>query len=238
MYVDTPHIRLICEAIDLVHANTFTIPSRWSHGKEMPSASSRIYGAFGCGVNVYLNAHTDKDFTCCATSIHMHTRYSLFQEIVAYFAFPKLGIAIPLYMGDIWFFNPKENHCISSRCKVEDDIYCISLYLKTDNIGLNNNSIPLSHHEEYLLERYNNNKTNYQYNTISFHFTCKGKITTSLPLQEIPLSSKQIPYITRYSLKLEGIPLYYKVFPSFIRDTHIPTAFFRLSLIVKKIIIQ
>ena len=154
MYVDTPHSRLICEAIDLVQAKTFTVPSRQSHGKLMPSASSRIYDAFAYGVNEYLNAHTNKDFTYCATSIHMRTTYRLSKEIVAYFAFPKLGIAIPLRPGDILFFNPKEDSCISSRCKDEDDIYCMSLYFKMDNIELNDNSIPLSRHEKYLLEQY------------------------------------------------------------------------------------
>ena len=117
MYVDTPHIRLIREAIDLVQTKTFTVPSRQSHGKLMPSASSRIYDAIAYGVNEYLDAHTNKDFTYCANSIHMRTIYRLSKEIVAYFAFPKLGVAIPLHLGDVLFFNPKEDPCISSRCK-------------------------------------------------------------------------------------------------------------------------
>ena len=154
MYANTPHIRLIREVIDLVQAKTFAVPTRQSHGKLTPSASSGIYGAFACGINVYFNAHTNKDFTYCTTSIHMCTISRSSQEIVAYFAFPKLGIAIPLRPGDVLFFNSKEDHCISSNCKDEDDIYCMSLYFKMDNIGLNDNSIPLSCHEEYLLEQY------------------------------------------------------------------------------------
>ena len=159
MYVDTPRIRLIRKANDLVQAKSFTIPSRQSHGNLISSASSRIYGAFACGVNVYLNAHTDKNFTYCTTSVHMRVRYKLSQDIVAYFAFPKLGIVVPLEPGDVLFFNPKEDHYISSRCKDKDDIYCMSLYFKIDNIGLNDNSIPLSHHEEYLLQPYKDQHT-------------------------------------------------------------------------------
>ena len=159
MYVDTPHIRLIREAIDLVQAKTFTIPSRQSQGNLISSASSRIYGAFACGVNVYLNAHTDEDFTYCATSVYMRVRYRFSQDIVAYFAFLKLGIAFPLRPGDVLFFNPKEDHCISSHCKDEDDIYCMSLYFKTDIIGLNDNSIALSHHKDYLFQQYKDQHT-------------------------------------------------------------------------------
>lgn len=156
MYVDTDQIRLIHEAIKLVDAKTFTIPLRQVHLQNRDAESSRIYGAFASGVNVYLNSHRDKDFTYCATSIHMRDEYKMTHKIVAYFAFPKLGIAIPLRPGDVLFFNPKEEHCISSRCDNADEIYCMSLYLKSDNIGLNDNSIPLSQTEELLLNQYNN----------------------------------------------------------------------------------
>ena len=96
-------------------------------------------------------------FTYCATSIHMRDQYQPSQRIVAYFAFTKLGIAIPLRPGDVLFFNPLEEHCISSRCCNDDDIYCLSLYLKSDNIGLNDNSKELTPQQEYLLNVYNNN---------------------------------------------------------------------------------
>jgi len=158
MYVDTDQIRLIHEAIKLVDAKTFTIPSRQVHSQIRDAESSRIYGAFASGVNVYLNSHSDKDFTYCATSIHMREEYTMIHKIVAYFAFPKLGIAIPLRPGDVLFFNPKEEHCISSRCDNTDEIYCMSLYLKSDNIGLNDNSIPLSQTQELLLNQYNTGK--------------------------------------------------------------------------------
>jgi hypothetical protein len=157
MYVDTDQIRLIHDAINLVDAKTFSISSPWNIVSNTNQPASRIYGAFASGVNVYLNAHQDKDFTYCATSIHMRDQYQPSQRIVAYFAFTKLGIAIPLRPGDVLFFNPLEEHCISSRCCNDDDIYCLSLYLKSDNIGLNDNSKELTPQQEYLLNVYNNN---------------------------------------------------------------------------------
>ena len=103
---------------------------------------------------MYLNCHWDKDFTYCATSIHMKKQYSESQEVVAYFAFPRLGVVIPLRPGDVLFFNPKEPHCVSSRCNNNDNIFCMSLYLKSDNIGKNDNSLPLTHNEEALVRKY------------------------------------------------------------------------------------
>jgi hypothetical protein len=42
---------------------------------------------------------------------------------------------------------------ISSRCKDEDDIYCISFYLKSNLIGGNDNSLPLNKKQkEHLTE--------------------------------------------------------------------------------------
>ena len=68
---------------------------------------------------------------------------------------------IPLKPGDVLFFNPKEPHCVSSRCDNNDDIFCMSLYLKSDNIGKNDNSCPLTPNEETLVRETNRlNKVN------------------------------------------------------------------------------
>ena len=97
--------------------------------------STRIYGAFASGIDVYLNKHTDKDFTYWCTTIHMKVGYTLNQNIVGYFTFPRLGIAIPIRPGDVLFFNPQEPHCVSSCCDNADHIYCLSLY-STNQITL------------------------------------------------------------------------------------------------------
>jgi hypothetical protein len=60
--------------------------------------------------------------------------------IVCYFAFPQIGIAVALRPGDILMCNPQEPHCISLHCKKDDNIYCISSYLKTQVVGHNDNS--------------------------------------------------------------------------------------------------
>jgi hypothetical protein len=49
-------------------------------------------------------------------------------------------MAVVLRPGDFLLFNPQEMHSISSRCRSEDEMFCISSYLKTDVVGLNDNS--------------------------------------------------------------------------------------------------
>ena len=93
------------------------------------------------GLNVYLNAHKDKDFTFSAVMLCMKREYAVKYVVVGYFCFPGLGIVVPLCPGDVFFFNPRIHHCVSSRCNNADDIYCLSLYLKSDNIGKHDNSI-------------------------------------------------------------------------------------------------
>ena len=128
----------------------FSIPTN-TQKKESSRRKRRVscvYGALAAGKNVYLSIHDDKDFITCATSIHMRTGYQLDDLPVVYFCFPRLAICLPLRAGDILFFNPREPHAVSSRIKNEDMIYCLSLYLKSANMGLNDNSIPLT--QEYF----------------------------------------------------------------------------------------
>ncbi len=97
------------------------------------------------GTNVFLATHTDKDYAYSAVLVHCRFPCQMDKErILAYFAFPALGIAIPLRMGDVLLFNPNEPHCIYSRVTDTDYLYCVSLYLKSAIIWLNDNSIPLT----------------------------------------------------------------------------------------------
>jgi hypothetical protein len=149
MFMDTEEIRIVHDAIESMHSKTFSVPT------SPKTAAASIYGAFACGKNVYLAAHTDQDYTYSSTSVHWTKNpYSLDDEVVAYFAFPRLGVAIPLRPGDVLFFNPNEPHCVSSRARNEDDIYCVSLYLKSSNIGLNDNGLSLSEHQQNILDYY------------------------------------------------------------------------------------
>ena len=152
MFVDTSEIRIVSSALDLVDADTFLI-HKTANNEDI--TSSRIYGTFSAGINVYLNSHKDNDFTYCATSVHMKREYTVDDNIVLYFAFPKLNVAIPLRHGDILFFNPLEKHCVSSCCENSDSVYVMSLYLKSNIIGKNDNSIPLTAKMDVLLQEYN-----------------------------------------------------------------------------------
>jgi hypothetical protein len=147
-FIDTDEIRIIHDAIEALQSDTFSVPNL--------AKRASIYGAIACGVNIYLNSHVDADFTYSATSIHCRGEYSTVSPILGYFAFPRLGVAIPLRSGDILFFNPNEPHCVSSRVSHSDDVYCVSLYLKRDNIGKNDNSIALTSEEQQLLHYYHN----------------------------------------------------------------------------------
>ena len=91
-------------------------------------------------MNVFLRCHVDNDFTLSIVQVHMDRNYEYDDEIVCYFCFPRIGVAVALRHGDFLLFNPQEPHCISSRCNIEDQLYCISSYLKTRVVGLNDNS--------------------------------------------------------------------------------------------------
>lgn len=76
-------------------------------------------------------------------------------DVVAYFCFPTIGIAVPLRPGDYFLFNALIPHCISSRCKLEDEIMCASVYLKTAIVGMNNNDLPLTLEQTLVLNNLN-----------------------------------------------------------------------------------
>ena len=134
-WMDTREIRIINAAIKLVNPSTFQI-KRTKPTSKTTGFSSIIYGALATGLNVYLNAHThtDKDFTFSAIMLCMKKEYNIEDDVVAYFCFPGLGIVVPLRPGGVLFLNPRIHHCVSSRCNNVDQVYCLSLYLKSDNI--------------------------------------------------------------------------------------------------------
>ncbi len=69
--------------------------------------------------------------------------YQVDDMILCYFAFPRIGTAVALWPGDLLLFNPQEPYSISSCCKSGDNFFCISSYLKTGVVGLNDNSNPV-----------------------------------------------------------------------------------------------
>ena len=113
------------------------------------AAANPLWGSLACGRNYYLNAHCDDDFFYSLTTIVSQyglrqgiDRYEMDAEICNFFCFPEQGIAVALRPGDMLLFNPKYHHCLSSRTKEykSNDVFCLSLYLKTAVVGGNDNS--------------------------------------------------------------------------------------------------
>lgn len=77
--------------------------------------------------------------------------YAPTDEPVAFFCFPTRRVAIPMRPGDFLIFDATIPHSVSSRCHRSDDIMCVSFYLKSMVVGLNDNSIALSSDQKKLL---------------------------------------------------------------------------------------
>jgi hypothetical protein len=69
--------------------------------------------------------------------------YQVDDRILCYFAFPRIRMAVALQPGDFLLFNPQELHSISSCCRTGDKLFCISSYLKTGVVGLNDDNNPV-----------------------------------------------------------------------------------------------
>ena len=103
--------------------------------------SARYYNAVGFVINFFLRCCIDKDFTMTIVQVHLdEIMYQNDDRNICDFDFPWIGIVVALQPGDILMFNPQEPHCITLRCNKDDNIYCISSYLKTQVVGLNDNS--------------------------------------------------------------------------------------------------
>ena len=121
--------------------------------------SSGIFNGIAFGVNVYLRAHIDNDFTYSVIQVHTDcTEYKIEDDVVCYFCFPRLGIAVGLKPGDFLLVNALEYHCLSSRCYTDVDLFCVSSYLKTAVVGGNDNKRKLSEREMACLNTVPNKK--------------------------------------------------------------------------------
>ena len=148
-YVQTDVIRNLNYARELL--NFKTMPSHNS----CDGQSANIFGGVAFGINVHLACHTDKDYTYSVVSVHLPChQYELNDLIVAYFCFPRIGVAVALRPGDLLVFNPSEPHAVSSRCDKDDEVYCLTTYLKTAVVGLNDNRIELTPLQNDLCKQY------------------------------------------------------------------------------------
>ena len=98
---------------------------------------ANIYQGMAFGENVFLECHADHDFARSIVMVQMDNHQcGPHDRVVAYFCFPRLGIAVALRPGDLLIFNALEPHAISSRCHKSDKLLCVSMYLKTAVVGL------------------------------------------------------------------------------------------------------
>lgn len=150
-FADTAVLRQLAAAKEVVQFTTLSAP--YSHHHRV-----KYFGAIAFGRNVFLRCHTDEDFTMSVTQIYLNgrDRYGAKDAVVAYFCFPTRGVAIPMRPGDYILFDATLPHSISSRCHHLDDIMCMSFYLKSRVVGMNDNSIPLSAEQIYLSTLHNN----------------------------------------------------------------------------------
>ena len=126
----------------------------------------KIFGGLAFGINIHLSSHIDEDYTWSVVSVHLYDHeYKPHDRVVAYFCFPRIGVAVALRPGDILVFNPTEPHAISSRCNVNDNMYCLSMYLKTGVVGLNDNNVCLTDVQVYMKDQYSSMHKNVSINT-------------------------------------------------------------------------
>lgn len=91
-------------------------------------------------------SHVDDDFFLSFHQINVKGRYGD-AEIVHYFCFPSLRVAVPLCPGDILIFNPHVHHCLSSKTSAysQDRVHVSTFYVKTRHISGNDTDAPIPH---------------------------------------------------------------------------------------------
>ena len=81
-------------------------------------------------------------------------QYNVDDNIVVYFCFPTLSVAVPLRPGDFLLFNALIPHYVSSRCRQGDKVMSLAMYLKSAVVGINNNNLPVNSEQMTLAEKY------------------------------------------------------------------------------------
>ena len=145
------------QVISHVHHAKQVVPFKTMNMSSCKKSSAlKYYGGLAFGCNLFLRCHTDDDFTMSMAHVHLKGKdhYSAADNVVVYFCFPTLGVAVPLRPGDFLLFNAQIPHCVSSRCKHTDQVMVLSMYLKTSVVGLNNNELQLNSRQSILAKRY------------------------------------------------------------------------------------
>ena len=118
------------EVLDHIQRAKEVVPFKTMHAPRCHQAHAKYFGAIALGCNVFLCCHDDNDFTISMAHVLLggKDQYNLDDNVVIYFCFPTLGVAIPMRPGDYLIFNSHIPHCISSRCRHANKIMCISMF--------------------------------------------------------------------------------------------------------------
>ena len=153
-FANTEDIQHIERASELLQFQTMGAKT-----STMETIFADIYQGIALGENVFLECHADHDFARSIVMVQIDNHQcGPNDRVVAYFCLPRLGIAVALRPGDLLIFNALEPHAISSRCHKSDKLLCVSMYLKTAVVGLNNNDIKLTEKQEEMRGIYKKQK--------------------------------------------------------------------------------
>jgi hypothetical protein len=85
-----------------------------STGDNSSTFLSNFFGGIAFGTNVFLPCHTDANFMMSISQVFLKGRpvYHIHDDIIAYFCFLTLEVAVPLCPGDYFMFNALIPHCI------------------------------------------------------------------------------------------------------------------------------
>ncbi len=151
-FIPTVELRRVNMAKQLLDYKTMTA----TNGGDVV-LESKIFNAISYTKNAHLSCHTDMDFTQSVITCYKDGHAcDIDDDIVAYFCFPRIGMAVAMRPGDILVFNPREHHSVSSRCTHEHDIYFTAMYLKSAVVSLNDNTIPLTSEQEMCYTYFKN----------------------------------------------------------------------------------
>ena len=124
---------------------------------DMSEPETSVWASAALSYNYVSPAHIDKDaFLSCLMVTYIpdscksiYYKYTENMDVALYFCLPEFGVSVAFRPGDVLFFNPLYYHCISQRTEeyLCDEIYVTSLYMKTGQIGGNDNSINLCNFE-------------------------------------------------------------------------------------------
>ena len=153
-YLNAAHLQAIKHVKTIVDWEGFLLcPNKRKRDDSSVERRSAIWPAIAFGKNVYFPSHVDNDFFWSLTIVVGENTYES-NRVLNYFCFPEYGVAVPLRDSDIILFNPRVQHCISSRCNTDTDVINASLFLKTAIVGGNDNSLPLTGVQNLLLNHF------------------------------------------------------------------------------------